>query len=54
MTWEPTSSNIQSPSQQPFTSRHYYQQQHQQIPSLTNNRTHANQNNFSNLKQNRK
>ncbi|CAF5052130.1 unnamed protein product [Rotaria sp. Silwood1] len=51
---QPTSTNIHSSNQQPFTSRHYYKQRHQQLPSLTNNRTYPKQNNFSDLKQNRK
>ncbi|CAF2735292.1 unnamed protein product [Rotaria sp. Silwood2] len=51
---QPTSSNTQSSSQQPFASRHYYQQQHQQLTPSTINRTYSKQNNFSNLKQNRK
>ncbi|CAF4374052.1 unnamed protein product [Rotaria sp. Silwood2] len=52
-TIQPTSSNIQSSSQQPYTSRHYYKQQHQQLPSLTNNRTHSKQNKFTNPQQHR-
>ncbi|CAF2698527.1 unnamed protein product [Rotaria sp. Silwood2] len=52
-TIQPTSSNIQSSSQQPYTSRHYYKQQHQQLPSLTNNRTHPKQNKFTNPQQHR-
>ncbi|CAF5041278.1 unnamed protein product, partial [Rotaria sp. Silwood1] len=53
-TIKPTSTNIHSSNQQSFTSRHDYEQQYQQLPPLTNNRTYPKQNNFSNLKQNRK
>ncbi|CAF1434335.1 unnamed protein product [Rotaria sp. Silwood1] len=52
-TAQPTPSNFQLLSRQPFTSRHYYKQHHQQLPSLTNNRTHPKQNKFMNLKQHR-
>ncbi|CAF4021322.1 unnamed protein product [Rotaria sp. Silwood2] len=53
-TIQPTSSNTESWSQQPFISRHYDKKQHQQLPSLTNNRIYPKQNNFFNLKQNQK
>ncbi|CAF1339298.1 unnamed protein product, partial [Rotaria sp. Silwood1] len=52
-TVQPTPSNFQLSSRQPFTSHHYYKQQHQQLPSLTNNRTHPKQNKFTNLQQHR-
>ncbi|CAF3419999.1 unnamed protein product [Rotaria sp. Silwood2] len=53
-TIQPTPSNTQSLSQQPLTSRHYYKKQHQQLPTLTNDRTHPKQNNHLILQQNRK
>ncbi|CAF1443012.1 unnamed protein product, partial [Rotaria sp. Silwood1] len=52
-TVQPTPSNFQLSSQQPFTSRHYYKQHHQQLPSLTNNRTHSKPNKFTNRQQHR-
>ncbi|CAF1477994.1 unnamed protein product [Rotaria sp. Silwood1] len=52
-TVQPTPSNFQLSSQQPSTSRHYYKQQHQQLPSLTNNRTHSKPNKFINRQQHR-
>jgi hypothetical protein len=52
-TIQPRPSNIQSSSQQPFSSRHYHQKQHQQLPQLMNNRTGQQQNYHQNIKQDR-
>ncbi|CAF4131799.1 unnamed protein product, partial [Rotaria sordida] len=55
-TIQPTSTNVHSSNQQPWTSRHYYkkQHQHQQQLTLTRNRTYPTQNNYMTLNQNQK
>ncbi|CAF3943776.1 unnamed protein product, partial [Rotaria sp. Silwood1] len=52
-TIQPTSTNIHLSSQQPFTSHHYYKNQHQQSTS-TNNRTYSKQNDHLTFQHNRK
>ena len=51
-TVQPRPSNIQSSSQQPFTSRHYYEKQNQQPYKLAQNKTFKNSNHYQNKKQN--